>query len=66
MNVIPNRIAIYAKDIQNITGRRERSARKMLAQIRKKLNKQKGEFITAEEFCNYSGFKMEQVNAFLK
>ena len=66
MNVIPNRIAIYAKDIQNITGRRERSARKMLAQIRKKLNKQKGEFITAEEFCKYSGFKMEQVNTFLK
>ena len=66
MNVIPNRIAIYAKDIQNITGRSERTSRKMLAAIRKRLNKQKGEFITVEEFCNYSGFKMEQVEIFLK
>ena len=66
MNVIPNRIAIYAKDIQNITGRSERTARKMLATIRKKLNKQNGEFITIEEFCRYAGFKVEQITNFLK
>ena len=66
MNVIPNRIAIYAKDIQNITGRSERTARKMLATIRKKLNKQKREFITIEEFCRYAGFKAEQIINFLK
>ena len=66
MNTIPNRIAIYAKDIQNITGRRERASRKMLAAIRKKFNKQKEEFITIEEFCSYAGFKAEQVERFLK
>lgn len=66
MNVIPNRIAIYAKDIQNITGRSERTSRKMLATIRKKLNKQRGEFITIEEFCRHAGFKIEQVVEFLK
>ena len=66
MNVIPNRIAIYAKDIQNITGRSERTSRKMLALLREKLNKQRGEFITAEEFCNYSGFKVEEVIKFLQ
>lgn len=66
MNIIPNRIAIYTKDIQNITGRSERTSRKMLAAMRKKYNKQKGEFITVEEFCSYSGFKAEQLVGFLK
>ena len=63
---IPTRIAIYAKDIQNITGRRERTSRKMLAAIKKRFNKQKGEFITVEEFCSFAGFKVEQVERFLK
>jgi hypothetical protein len=51
---IPNRIVIYAKDIMNITGRKERAARKLLAQIRKKYNKANGEFITFKEFSEYT------------
>lgn len=66
MNGIPNRITIYAKDIQNITGRSERTARKMFAAIRKKLNKQKGDFITVEEFCIYAGFKEAHIIEFIK
>ena len=66
MNTIPNRLAIYTKDIQNITGRSERTARKMLAAMRKRFNKQRGGFITVEEFCSYAGFKVEQVERFLK
>ena len=62
---IPNRIVIYAKDVINITGRKERTARKLLAQIRKKYNKQRGEFITVEEFCNFTGLKEEKVYPFL-
>jgi hypothetical protein len=38
----------------------------MLAAMRKKYNKQKGGFITIEEFCQYAGFSVEQVSAFLK
>jgi len=34
----------------NITGRKERSARNLLAQIRKKYKKKKGQFITISEF----------------
>lgn len=62
---IPNRIVIYAKDIMNITGRKERAARKLLARIRKQYKKNKGEFITVYEFCEYTGLKEENVSSFL-
>lgn len=62
---IPNRIVIYAKDIMNITGRRERAARKLLAQIRKHYNKRKADFISIDEFCEYTSLKKESVTVFL-
>jgi hypothetical protein len=66
MNVIPNRIVIYPKDVMNITGRGERTARKLLSRIRKNYNKEKGAFITIEEFCSFTGLKPEQVTHFLR
>ena len=65
MNTIPNRIVIYPKDVMNITGRRERTARKLLSRIRKKYNKAKGSFISLEEFCAFTGLNQEQVAKFL-
>ncbi|MCW3074285.1 MAG: hypothetical protein JWP69_1354 [Flaviaesturariibacter sp.] len=65
MATIPNRIVVYAKDIMNITGRRERAARKLLAQIRKRAKKKKGSFVSVEEFCNYTGLRPEHVSVFL-
>ena len=62
---IPKRIVIYAKDIENITGRKERTARKLLAQIRTVYNKERGDFITIDEFCLYTGIKPELVEPFL-
>jgi hypothetical protein len=62
---IPTRIVIYAKDISNITGRKERTARKLLTQIRTKYQKNKGEFITVREFCQFTGIKEENVYPFL-
>jgi len=56
---------VYAKDIMNITGRRERAARKLLAKIRKKYKKRRGEFISIDEFCEFTGLKKESVNVFL-
>jgi len=55
------RIVIYAKDVENITGRKERTARKILQEIREKLGKQKWEFITIREFCEHTGIKEEDV-----
>ena len=66
MNTIPNRVVIYSKDIQNITGRSQRTARKMMNVLRKKYKKNKGAFITIDEFCQHTGIKIEQVNIFLK
>ena len=63
--LIPKRIVIYAKDIMNITGRRERAARKLLAKIRKKYKKKNGDFLTVKEFCQYTSFDEESVNGFL-
>jgi len=62
---IPNRIVIYAKDIMNITGRKERAARKLLAQIRKKYKKKKGEFISIKEFSEFTGLDIDLVQVFL-
>jgi protoporphyrinogen oxidase len=63
--MIPNRIVIYAKDISNITGRKERTARKMIAQIRKKYKKKKGDFISVKEFCDFTGLAKDCVYPFL-
>lgn len=62
---IPIRICIYMKDVMNITGRKERAAWKLLAQIRKKYNKEKGQFVTVDEFCEHTGIKQEIVKPFL-
>jgi len=62
---IPNRIVIYAKDIMNITGRKERAARSLLAAIKKKFKKKKGEFVSVDEFCEFTGLKKESVREFL-
>jgi hypothetical protein len=65
MNPLPNRIVVYAKDVMNITGRKERAAYKLLAQIRKKYKKPRESFISIDEFCAYTGLKEEKVERFL-
>lgn len=62
---IPNRIVIYTKDVMNITGRKERAAKRLMAQIRKKYNKKRGGFISIDEFCEFTMLKKESVSAFL-
>lgn len=65
MNTIPNRMVVYPKDVMNITGRSERTARKLLFRIRKKYNKEKNAFISLEEFCEFTGLKPNDVSKFL-
>lgn len=55
------RIVIYAKDVEIITGRKERTARKILQSIREKLGKEKWEFVTIREFCEYTGIQEDDV-----
>lgn len=56
------RITIYPKDIQRVTGRSERYGRTLIGKIRKHLNKQDHQFVTVEEFCEYTGLKIEHVS----
>lgn len=62
----PNRIVIYAKDITNITGRKERAARKLIAKIRKRYKKENGTFISVYEFCEFTGLPPESIKDFLR
>ena len=60
-----NRICIYSKDIERITGRKGRTARKLLNEIRKKLGKAKNDFVTVTEFCDHTGLNEDEVRKFL-
>jgi hypothetical protein len=63
--IVPNRIVIYPRDVQNITGCRERTARHILQQIRIANNKSPDHFVTITEFCAFRGLKEEEVRQFL-
>lgn len=53
MGKIPQRIIIYAKDIEIITGRRSRTAYLLMNKVRAHYNKGQREYITIYEFCSY-------------
>ena len=63
---IPLRLVLYPKDVENITGRRDRTARKLLQKIWQALGKQTHEFITIKEFCLFTGINEELVKDFLQ
>ena len=56
-----NRIIICAKDIQQVTGKGERTARRIIQKIRMNYSKPATAFITVDEFCTYCGLKKEDV-----
>lgn len=58
-----NRICIYPKDVQIITGRTERYGRKLLKEIRKVYKKEDHHFVSIDEFCSHTGLSVEQVNS---
>jgi hypothetical protein len=60
-----NRMILYTKDIMMITGKSERTARRICTRIRQQNNKPLRSMITVEEFCQYSGLTVEYVLAFL-
>lgn len=56
-----NRICIYQKDIQRITGKSERQSRNIIIKIKAQQNKQSHQLVTIEEFCDYMGLKVIDV-----
>ena len=55
------RVCIYPKDIQRITGKSYRQSTRLLQKIKVDLNKPSNNFVSVEEFCQYTGLKYEQV-----
>ena len=62
---MPKRVVVYAKDVENITGRKERAARKILQKIRDTFGKSKDGFVTVREFSLYTGIDEDLVREFL-
>jgi predicted RNA-binding protein YlqC (UPF0109 family) len=60
---IPKRIVIYPRDIENITGRKGRTAQRLLQTIRQVFEKEKFQFVTVQEFCFFTGIDEETVRA---
>ncbi|HEY0092583.1 MAG TPA: hypothetical protein VGB43_08865 [Flavobacterium sp.] len=55
------RVCIYPKDVQRIMGKQYLQARLYLAKIKKHYNKEPHQFISIEEFCEFSGLQIDHV-----
>jgi predicted RNA-binding protein YlqC (UPF0109 family) len=62
---IPPRAVIHSRDVENITGRKGRTAQRLLQTIRKAIGKAKFQFITVSEFCQFTGIDEVTVRGFL-
>jgi hypothetical protein len=59
------RIIVYPKDVQRITGKSARYGRLLIARIRGRYQKESHQFVTIEEFCQFTGLPSEQVAPYL-
>jgi len=65
MKVKLKRICVYPKDVQRITGKSEKSGQRLLKKIREQLGKNDHQFITTDEFANYTGIAPELIEQYL-
>jgi hypothetical protein len=56
-----NRLCIYPKDIQIITGKSDRYGRYLIKRIKDYFKKEQHQAVTVEEFCQYMGLQLEAV-----
>ena len=55
------RICIYPKDIQVVTGKSERWGRNLIKKIKETIQKDSHQLVTVEEFCHYTGLQLDEV-----
>ena len=60
------RLCIYPKDVQRITGRSERYSRNLIRRIMQEINKKEHQFLTVSEFYIYTGIDEEKVKEIIK
>jgi predicted RNA-binding protein YlqC (UPF0109 family) len=63
---IPQRAVIHSRDVENITGRKGRTAQTILQNIRKAFGKQKYQFVTVSEFCQFTGIDEPTVRQYIQ
>jgi hypothetical protein len=63
---IPDRVALYARDVQNITGRSPRTCQRIIQRIRQFYGKTNQGFVTREEFCAFCQISEDVVRQYLK
>jgi hypothetical protein len=56
-----NRLCIYPKDIQIITGKSDRYGRYLIKKIKEHFNKEQHQVVTIDEFCQYMGLRFDVV-----
>lgn len=59
------RCVIYPKDVQLITGRSERYGHSLLCKIRKFYQKKSHQYVTLDEFSEFSGIPIQDVEKYI-
>ena len=66
MRTSTTRLVLTTKDIMQITGKSERTSRRLLKQIRKAAPNANVSFVSLEQFCSYTGMTREAVIPYLQ
>lgn len=61
-----SRQLLYNKDIQIITGKSEKACYRLIKKIRTKIKKDSSIPLMIEEFCTYTGLRVEVVRQLLR
>ena len=59
------RVVVYPKDVSRITGKSERYGRKFLRKIKEANDKENHQFVSLEEFSDYTGLPVELIKEHL-
>lgn len=59
------RICIYPKDVQIVTGKSERWGRDVIKKIKVQFSKQEHQLVSIDEFCQYTGLSAQSVKKVL-
>jgi hypothetical protein len=60
------RLCIYPKDVQLVTGKSERWGRDVIKKIKNNFSKQDHQLVTIDEFCSYMGLDKPTVKQMLR
>ncbi len=60
------RVCIYPKDVQIVTGKSERWGREVIKKIKSHLSKLPHQLVSIDEFCHYTGLSESAVKEKLR